>query len=65
MQNATAKPAIYYVSDGRESCGFVMARGKSGFEAFAQDESSLGLFESAAAAATACWKHAHGQRYGA
>jgi hypothetical protein len=60
---ATSKSAIYYVSDGRQACGHVLARGKLGFEAFADDgETSLGLFESAAAAATACWRHAHGQR---
>jgi hypothetical protein len=64
---ATTKSAggFYYVSDGREACGFVVARGKSGYEAFATDETSLGLFESAAAAATECWRHAHGQRRGA
>jgi hypothetical protein len=62
-QTSTKPASIYYVSDGREACGLVVCRGKTAFEAIADDgETSLGLFETAAAAATACWRHAHRQQ---
>jgi hypothetical protein len=34
-----------YVYDGRQCCGFILARGKAGFEAFTRDEQSLGTFK--------------------
>ena len=49
------------VSDGQETIGFLIERGKPGVEAFSANEISLGLFPNTQAAATACWKHAHGQ----
>jgi hypothetical protein len=38
------------VYDGQSCVGFVLARGRSGFEAFRADETSLGLFPTQAAA---------------
>jgi hypothetical protein len=34
------------IYDGQRCLGFILARGKTGFEAFAADEQSLGLFQS-------------------
>jgi hypothetical protein len=51
---------MMFVSDGRDCVGFVFARGKSGFEGFDRDERSLGLFDSAAAAANAVFARAEG-----
>jgi hypothetical protein len=42
-----------YVYDGRDCLGFILARGKLGFEAFARDEHSLGLFKTQREAAAA------------
>jgi hypothetical protein len=44
----TKSPAVPLVSiyDGQRCLGFILARGKTGFEAFAADEQSLGLFQS-------------------
>jgi hypothetical protein len=44
----TKPPAVPLVSvyDGQRCLGFILARGKTGFEAFAADEQSLGLFQS-------------------
>jgi hypothetical protein len=39
--SATALLAIY---DGRDRIGFVLSRGKLGFELFGRDEQSRGLF---------------------
>jgi hypothetical protein len=39
------------VYDGRECLGFILSRGRSGFEAFDREERSLGFFKTAAAAA--------------
>src|SRR5262249_8836358 len=44
---------LSYVTDGREAIGFVIARGRAGFESFDRQERSLGLFETAAKAANA------------
>jgi hypothetical protein len=52
----TARVAISplaYVYDGREMPGFVLARGRLGFEGFDRQERSLGLFKTAAQAANA------------
>jgi hypothetical protein len=46
-------PALSYVTNGREAIGFIIACGRSGFEAFDREERSLGLFETAAKAANA------------
>jgi hypothetical protein len=35
--------AMLTVFDGRELCGFVLKRGRAGFEAFNRDEASLGI----------------------
>ena len=51
---ATAPPApLAFVYDGRHCLGFILARGKLGFEAMARDERSLGLFQTQREAATA------------
>jgi hypothetical protein len=42
-----------YVYDGRQCCGFIIARVKRGFEAFTRDEESLGMFRTQAEAANA------------
>jgi hypothetical protein len=46
--------SLSYVYDGRRCIGHVIGRGKTGFEAFNQDDKSLGLFLSAKEAANAC-----------
>jgi hypothetical protein len=45
--------AMMSVTDGREAVGFILGRGKAGFEAFTRDEVSLGYFKTAAEAANA------------
>lgn len=43
--NSTARPApMVTVLAGRRAIGFILNRGKPGFEAFDLDESSLGVF---------------------
>jgi hypothetical protein len=45
----TTKPAaipLVSIYDGQRCLGFILARGKTGFEAFAANEQSLGLFPS-------------------
>jgi hypothetical protein len=44
---------LAYVYDGRECRGFVLSRGRAGFEAFDREERSLGLYPAAPAAANA------------
>jgi hypothetical protein len=44
---------LSYVYDGRDCLGFILVRGKTGFEAFDRDERSLGLFPTPRAAAIA------------
>jgi hypothetical protein len=44
---------LSFVNDGRETLGFILARGKLGFEAFDREERSLGLYPTAGAAANA------------
>jgi hypothetical protein len=44
-----AKPApvpLVSIYDGQRCLGFILARGKAGFETFAANEQSLGLFPS-------------------
>jgi hypothetical protein len=45
----TAAPLVT-VYDGRSCIGFVLARGRAGYEAFGADETSLGLFPTQIAA---------------
>ena len=53
MTARSAISPVSYVTNGREAIGFVLARGRAGYEAFTVDEQSLGLFETAAKAANA------------
>jgi len=57
-------PSMLAVYDGPNCIGFVLRRGPAGVEAFDAADSSLGLFESEAAAASALWRRARGQRAG-
>jgi hypothetical protein len=44
---ASSKPApLVSVYDGQQCIGFILARGRSGFEAFTADEKSLGTYTS-------------------
>jgi hypothetical protein len=54
--------ALTYVTDGREAIGFVLKRGRSGFEAFSREEKSLGLFKTAPEAANAVFAAASKER---
>jgi len=60
----TRSPPLVYVTDGREAIGFVLARGRSGFEAFDRDEHSLGLYRTAPAAANAVFATENGRAVG-
>jgi hypothetical protein len=42
-----------YVHNGRSVLGFILARGKAGFEALDRDEKSLGIFPTQREAAKA------------
>jgi hypothetical protein len=42
----TVVSPMAYAYDGRQCLGHVIGKGKSGFEAFAADDASLGLFPS-------------------
>jgi hypothetical protein len=57
-----SEASMSYVTDGREAIGFVLARGRAGYEAFTVDERSLGLFETAAEAANAVFDSAANER---
>jgi hypothetical protein len=46
-------PSMFYVTDGREAIGFILARGRAGFEAFDREQTSLGTFKTQAQAANA------------
>jgi hypothetical protein len=50
--------SLSYVYDGKQCVGFVLARGKNGFEGLDREEVSLGLFKTAAAAANAVFDSA-------
>jgi hypothetical protein len=53
-QRATARNSpLISVYDGRECVGFILPRGKPGFEAFDRNERSVGLFPTQRAAAAA------------
>src|SRR5262249_24952495 len=51
LTGVAVTPAMWTVFEGRELRGFILPRGRTGFEAFDRDLVSLGLFETAAAAA--------------
>ena len=51
MKTTTAP--LSYIYDGRACLGFVLSRGRAGFEAFDREERSLGLFPTAKQAAGA------------
>jgi hypothetical protein len=57
MKTTTAP--LSYIYDGRECRGFVLARGRLGFEAFDREERSLGLFPTAPTAANAVFASAN------
>jgi hypothetical protein len=46
-------PLMAYVYDGRACLGFILARGKLGFESFDPNGKSLGVFATQEQAATA------------
>ena len=50
--NASSTPMMG-VYDGRECVGFILARGKTGFEAFDRDQRSVGTFKTQHEAAAA------------
>jgi hypothetical protein len=50
---ATKDSPLSSVTNGREAIGFILARGRAGFEGFDREQHSLGLFKTAAAAANA------------
>ena len=52
MKNTTTAP-LSYIYDGRECLGFVLARGKLGFEAMDREGKSLGIFDTQRQAANA------------
>src|SRR5258708_14992253 len=58
MSHATASTSMAYVYDGRACVGFVLARGRAGFQAFDREQGSLGLFQTAAAAANVAFDNA-------
>jgi hypothetical protein len=57
MKTTTAP--LSYVYAGRACLGFVLSRGRAGFEAFDRDERSLGLYPTAPAAANAVFASAN------
>jgi hypothetical protein len=59
---AVTPPPLSYVTDGRECLGFVLSRGRVGFEAFDRKERSLGLYPTAAAAAKAVFAATENER---
>jgi hypothetical protein len=44
MSNSTTTPSLITVYAGREYLGFILARGREGYEAFDHNEVSRGLF---------------------
>ena len=63
MKTTTA--SLSYVYDGRACRGFVLSRGRAGFEAFDHKENSLGRFPTAAAAANAVFAAAKDDEWAA
>jgi hypothetical protein len=58
---AEFKPSMLSVYDGRECRGFVVNRGREGFEAFDLDERSLGIFTTQREAVAAIPRAASGE----
>jgi hypothetical protein len=58
----SAASPLGYVYDGRNAIGFVLARGRAGFEGFDREQHSLGLFKTATAAANAIFDAATNKR---
>ena len=54
--SATLSP-LSYVYDGRKCLGFILKRGKLGFEAIDREEASLGIFKTQTAAVNAIFSH--------
>jgi hypothetical protein len=46
-----------YIYDGTRCLGFILKRGKLGFEAIDREEASLGIFKTQTAAANAIFSH--------
>jgi hypothetical protein len=61
MKNSSTAP-MSYIYDGRTCLGFVLWRGRAGFEAFDREERSLGLSPAAPAAANAVCAAAENER---
>jgi len=61
MKNISTAP-MSYIYDGRACLGFVLSRGRAGFEAFDHEERSLGLYPVAPAAANAVCAAAENER---
>jgi hypothetical protein len=57
---ATDTPLLT-VTDGRQTVGFLLRRGRKGTEGFDANNKSLGLFKNEDEAARAVWRGAHGQ----
>jgi hypothetical protein len=53
MNTATS---LLTITDGRACVGWIIARGKRGYESFSADERSLGVFSTQAAAVDECMK---------
>jgi hypothetical protein len=54
MATSNAPFPVLSVYDGRQCVGFVLARGRRGYEAFTAGERSLGVFETKDAAIGEC-----------
>ena len=52
MKNTSTAP-MSYIYDGRACLGFVLSRGRAGFEAFDSEERSLGVYGTQREAAAA------------
>jgi hypothetical protein len=61
MKNTSTAP-MPYIYDGRACLGFVLSRGRAGFEAFDREERSLGLYPAAPAAGNAVCAAAKNER---
>ena len=53
----TITSPLSYVYDGTRCLGFILKRGKLGFEAIDREEASLGIFKTQTAATNAIFSH--------
>jgi hypothetical protein len=53
MSDSKPAASLAYVYDGQQCLGHVLARGKTGFEAFNRNDKSVGLFPTQRQAANA------------